>query len=248
MLVRSAARLRPTYKPQHPVAGTRSSAALRSTAELPARCRVSECRGRRPLSPLGNMARELQVKDDYQRCLMRIKLLITLLALSAGAAQAGRQRLLRRRRRQRQTKLEDIGDSTLPRHRRHRLESSSRASGRSTVSRSRPTTWTSAANRSYFGAIASVHADAKAFAAYAVGFLPCRSPSWTSTERRGLRAGTATDTNRLAATSFALDDNGTEFAWGAGAQVQLRQPRRTAGVRELRRRKHRRRSSSTRSA
>jgi len=59
-------------------------------------------------------------------------------------------------------------------------------------------------------------ADAKAFTAYAVGFLPI--PVVDVYAKAGLARW---ETNASATGLFDLDDSGTEFAYGAGVQVHL---------------------------
>jgi OOP family OmpA-OmpF porin len=60
------------------------------------------------------------------------------------------------------------------------------------------------------------NADAKAFAAYAVGFLPIPIVDVYA------KAGVARwETNASATGLFDIDDHGTEFAYGAGVQVHL---------------------------
>jgi len=56
---------------------------------------------------------------------------------------------------------------------------------------------------------ASTHSDAKAYAGYVVGFLPLPLPFVDS-------AGTLPPSS-----FFAFSDQGTEFAWGAGAQAHI---------------------------
>ena len=74
--------------------------------------------------------------------------------------------------------------------------------------------------------------------AYAIGFLPARPRRPLCQGRPGpLGDGRPRDAGTLASD---FDDDGTEFAYGAGVQVQLRQPRRPARVRAVRRRQHRR--------
>jgi hypothetical protein len=60
------------------------------------------------------------------------------------------------------------------------------------------------------------NADAKAFTAYAVGFLPI--PVVDVYAKAGLARW---ETNASATGLFDLDDHGTEFAYGAGVQVHL---------------------------
>jgi len=76
----------------------------------------------------------------------------------------------------------------------------------------------------------TTHADAKAFAGYAVGFLPL-PVSWldvfgkAGVARWRLNASQSTAGEfppPASSTLFALSDRGTEFAWGLGAQAMLR--------------------------
>ena len=64
------------------------------------------------------------------------------------------------------------------------------------------------------------HADAKAFSAFAVGYLPLPLPFFDVYGKAGaarwqLSGGT------VRPALFQLDDNGTEFAWGIGTQMHL---------------------------
>jgi OOP family OmpA-OmpF porin len=71
-----------------------------------------------------------------------------------------------------------------------------------------------------FGALASAKTDAKALAAYAVGFLPLPVPFLDIYGKAGLaRWKLDGRTSGVALTRF--DDSGTEFAWGGGAQVRF---------------------------
>ena len=66
----------------------------------------------------------------------------------------------------------------------------------------------------------NAHADAKAFAAYAVGFLPLPVPMLDLYGKVGLarwQLSGATTNPAL----FAVSDRGTELAWGAGAQLHF---------------------------
>jgi opacity protein-like surface antigen len=64
------------------------------------------------------------------------------------------------------------------------------------------------------------HADAKAFAAYAVGYLPIPVPNIDVYGKAGLARwqfdGSAPD-----AGLFSVSQNGTDFAWGVGGQVHF---------------------------
>ncbi|HZO21689.1 MAG TPA: outer membrane beta-barrel protein [Steroidobacteraceae bacterium] len=70
-----------------------------------------------------------------------------------------------------------------------------------------------------FGFGSGVHADAKAFAAYAVGFLPLPVPFLDVYGKVG--AARWQLRGHAEPSLFALDDNGTNFAWGAGAQAHF---------------------------
>ena len=69
----------------------------------------------------------------------------------------------------------------------------------------------------------STHSDAKAFAAYAVGFLPVPVPFLDLYAKAGLsRWKLEGDTTTPGVAGlFSFSRNGTAFAWGAGAQVHL---------------------------
>lgn len=75
-------------------------------------------------------------------------------------------------------------------------------------------------SRSFGGGLASASVDAKAFAAYAVGFLPLPLPLLDVYAKAGL-ARWDLQGNASGAVLTSVDDNGTEFAWGAGAQVSF---------------------------
>jgi opacity protein-like surface antigen len=64
------------------------------------------------------------------------------------------------------------------------------------------------------------HADAKAFAAYAVGYLPIPAPNIDVYGKAGL-ARWQFNGNITQPGLFAVSDNGTDFAWGAGLQVHF---------------------------
>jgi outer membrane immunogenic protein len=72
-----------------------------------------------------------------------------------------------------------------------------------------------------FAALGTAHADAKAFAAYGVGFLPIPLPMVDVYGKLGLArwklSGNAGPTSSL----FRISDDGTEFAWGVGAQAHF---------------------------
>jgi opacity protein-like surface antigen len=64
------------------------------------------------------------------------------------------------------------------------------------------------------------HADAKAFAAYAVGYLPIPVPTIDVYGKAGL-ARWQFNGNVTQPGLFAVSDNGTDFAWGVGGQVHF---------------------------
>lgn len=74
---------------------------------------------------------------------------------------------------------------------------------------------------------ASTHSDAKAFAGYAVGFLPLPLPlvdvfGKAGVARWKLNGSSSTGALPLPPGNFfAFSDQGTEFAWGAGVQAHL---------------------------
>ena len=73
---------------------------------------------------------------------------------------------------------------------------------------------------------ASTHSDAKAYAGYAVGFLPLPLPFVDVFGKAGVSRwklnGNAGGAGTLPPGSFfAFSDQGTEFAWGAGAQAHF---------------------------
>jgi len=73
---------------------------------------------------------------------------------------------------------------------------------------------------------ASTHSDAKAYAGYAVGFLPLPVPFLDVFGKAGVSRwklnGSASSAGTLPPSSFfAFSDQGTEFAWGAGAQAHI---------------------------
>src|SRR5437773_10246056 len=63
------------------------------------------------------------------------------------------------------------------------------------------------------------HTDAKAFAAYAVGFLPIPVPYLDLYGKAGLARWKLNGSSPLVSAPFST--NGTEFAWGGGAQVHI---------------------------
>jgi hypothetical protein len=71
----------------------------------------------------------------------------------------------------------------------------------------------------YYGFGSTAHADAHAFAAYAVGFLPIPipfAPVDLFAKAGAARWDLSGHTNP---SFFALDDHGTNFAWGFGSQA-----------------------------
>jgi hypothetical protein len=72
----------------------------------------------------------------------------------------------------------------------------------------------------------STHSDAKAFAGYAVGFLPLPVPFLDVFAKAGVARwklnGNSSSAGAIPSSSFfAFSDEGTEFAWGAGAQAHI---------------------------
>ena len=70
------------------------------------------------------------------------------------------------------------------------------------------------------GGTATVHADAKAFAGFAVGYLPLPVPFLDFYGKAGL-ARWQLNGSTTYPSLVSIDDRGTEFAWGAGAQVHV---------------------------
>ena len=72
---------------------------------------------------------------------------------------------------------------------------------------------------------ASTHSNAKAYAGYAVGFLPLPVPFLDVFGKAGLSRWTLNGSSGSAtlppSSFFAFSDQGTEFAWGAGAQAHV---------------------------
>jgi outer membrane protein with beta-barrel domain len=72
---------------------------------------------------------------------------------------------------------------------------------------------------------ATAHTDAKAFAGYAVGFLPIPVPFLDVFGKAGVARwklnGSEGAPSAPPAGLFAFSDQGTEFAWGAGAQAHI---------------------------
>lgn len=71
-----------------------------------------------------------------------------------------------------------------------------------------------------FSGLGSVHTDAKAFAAYAVGYLPLPVPMLDVYGKLGA-ARWQLDGSSTSRDLFAISDSGTQFAWGAGAQLHF---------------------------
>jgi len=64
------------------------------------------------------------------------------------------------------------------------------------------------------------HANSKAFAAYAVGYLPIPVPDIDVYGKAGL-ARWQFDGNYSSPSLFSVSENGTDFAWGVGGQVHF---------------------------
>jgi hypothetical protein len=70
--------------------------------------------------------------------------------------------------------------------------------------------------------IGPVHADSKAFTGFAVGYLPLGTPLLDIYGKAGLARWQLNGTLAPSPGSFfALSDQGTEFAWGIGAQIHF---------------------------
>jgi len=69
----------------------------------------------------------------------------------------------------------------------------------------------------------NTHVQYKAFAGYAVGFLPLPVPILDVFGKVGLARWQQSGSSNASAGSqlFSLSDNGTEFAWGVGAQAHF---------------------------
>jgi hypothetical protein len=70
----------------------------------------------------------------------------------------------------------------------------------------------------FLGGAGNSHSDAKAFAGYAVGFLPIPVPFLDVYGKAGVARWKL---NGSAGNFFAFSNQGTEFAWGLGAQVHI---------------------------
>ena len=71
-----------------------------------------------------------------------------------------------------------------------------------------------------YSSLGPTHADARAFAAYAVGYLPIPVPNIDVYGKAGL-ARWQFSGDYAHPSLFAVSDHGTDFAWGVGAQVHL---------------------------
>ena len=73
----------------------------------------------------------------------------------------------------------------------------------------------------------STHLSYKAFAGYAVGYLPIPVPWVDVFAKAGLARWTSSGSSSIGSDVagqsglFSLSDNGTQFAWGAGGQVHM---------------------------
>ena len=68
----------------------------------------------------------------------------------------------------------------------------------------------------------SAHLQYRAFAGYAVGFVPLPVPYADVFGKVGLARWSSSGSNvSLPGNFFSISDNGTEFAWGIGAQVHF---------------------------
>jgi OOP family OmpA-OmpF porin len=70
----------------------------------------------------------------------------------------------------------------------------------------------------FLGGAGNAHSDAKAFAGYAVGFLPIPVPFLDLYGKAGFARWKLDGT---AGNIFAFSNQGTEFAWGLGAQAHI---------------------------
>jgi opacity protein-like surface antigen len=155
---------------------------------------------------------------------MRIKLLITLLALAVGAGSARADGLLYVGAGMSDNKLDDIGNSLS-----HINDTSWKV-----LLGTRPVKWFAVEGDyldlgshtdEFLGGAGSVHSDAQAFATYAVGFLPLPIPFLDIYGKAGLANWRLhQDTNSglsVPGNFFHYSDNGTDFAWGVGGQVHF---------------------------
>ncbi len=69
----------------------------------------------------------------------------------------------------------------------------------------------------------STHLSYKAFAGYAVGYLPIPLPYLDVFAKAGLARWNSSGSSAISSGPglFSLSDNGTQFAWGVGGQVHL---------------------------
>jgi len=67
----------------------------------------------------------------------------------------------------------------------------------------------------------STHLQYKAFGAFAVGFAPLPLPYLDVFGKVGLARWNSSGSSSAPSSLFSLSDNGTEFAWGVGAQVHF---------------------------
>jgi hypothetical protein len=72
----------------------------------------------------------------------------------------------------------------------------------------------------------TTHIDYKAFAGYAVGYLPIPMPYVDVFAKAGLARWTSSGASSVfiapgSTTFFSLSENGTQFAWGAGGQLHI---------------------------
>ena len=70
-------------------------------------------------------------------------------------------------------------------------------------------------------AFASTHVNYKAFAGYAVGYLPIPVPYLDVFGKAGLARWSSSGSSTAGPALFSLSDEGTQFAWGIGAQVHV---------------------------
>jgi hypothetical protein len=71
------------------------------------------------------------------------------------------------------------------------------------------------------GGSTNTHLDYKAFAGYAVGYLPIPVPYLDVFGKVGLARWTESGSTGVPSGLLSLSDNGTEFAWGVGGQVHF---------------------------
>ncbi|HYL02850.1 MAG TPA: outer membrane beta-barrel protein [Steroidobacteraceae bacterium] len=80
-------------------------------------------------------------------------------------------------------------------------------------------------NSNFVSGSSSTHLAYKAFAGYAVGFLPIPVPYLDVFGKAGLARWTSSGGSSVFAPSgnsfFSLSDNGTQFAWGVGGQLHI---------------------------